>query len=480
MSLTRAVLHGSQVPRVALAPKHAYSHADDASFLASAYGLTPDEWQSTVLEAWLGERRDGKWAAGRCGLAVPRQNGKNGGLEVAELYKMVGMGRKILHTAHEVKTARKAFVRLASFFENERHWPELSALVKEIRKTNGQEAIVLTNGGSCEFVARSRGSGRGYTVDDLVCDEAQELTDEQLEALLPTISSAPSRNPQMIFTGTPPGPGSPGDVFTRMRTAGVAGKDKRLSWHEWSVEGHVNVADRALWTLTNPALGGRLSTAVIEDELAQMSEDGFARERLGRWASDAQQQWSVITKSSWDDRAVTETPADGRLAYGLDMSPDRSTMSVGVAMRGKSGPVHVEVAALWPGEAQSPVDWLAERWPNATAVVIDEQSPAMSLKTELEARHVKVTVTRAPDMAKACGMFADAVRDGSLTHFNQPELNAALAGATKRDIGQAGGWGWNRKAPSVDITPLVAVTEALYGVMTSKRVPGRKSRAVVL
>ena len=116
------------------------------------------------------------------------------------------LGEKFLHTAHEVKTARKAFLRIASFFENARQYPELVALVKEIRKTNGQEAIVLSNGGSCEFIARSKGSGRGFTVDVLVCDEAQDLTDEELAALLPTISAAPLGNPQVIFTGTPPDP----------------------------------------------------------------------------------------------------------------------------------------------------------------------------------------------------------------------------------------------------------------------------------
>jgi len=61
--------------------------------------------------------------------------------------------------------------------------------VKAVRATNGQESIVLHNPdcrvggkkcgcpgwGSVEFVARSRGSARGFTVDDLVCDEAQEL-----------------------------------------------------------------------------------------------------------------------------------------------------------------------------------------------------------------------------------------------------------------------------------------------------------------
>src|SRR5690606_7171925 len=175
------------------------------------------------------------------------QNGKNAVIEIRELYGMIALGERFLHTAHEVKTARKAFLRLAGFFQNALEWPELAAMAKEIRRTNGQEAIVLTNGASIEFVARSRGSARGYTVDVLVMDEAQELTDEQLEALLPTISSAPTGNPQQLLAGTPPGPGTPGEVFTRTRSAGVEGKDPRLCWHEWSVDGEYNVADHALW-----------------------------------------------------------------------------------------------------------------------------------------------------------------------------------------------------------------------------------------
>jgi len=482
MSSKSDVLLGGQQPRIAHAPKFLWSHAEDAAFLSSSYGLTADPWQFLVIESWLGEDRNGLWTAGRCGLAVPRQNGKNGALEIRELYGIVALGEKFLHTAHEVKTARKAFTRLASFFENERLYPELAAMVREIRKTNGQEAIVLKNGGSVEFVARSRGSGRGYTVDVLVCDEAQELTDEQLEALLPTISAAPSGNPQTIFTGTPPGPTSPGEVFTRVRTAGVLGKDRRLSWHEWSCEGAIDITDRNLWAATNPALGRRLNITVVQDELPPtMSVDGFARERLGMWSSSS--HLAVIPAVAWEKRATLTPPTEGAVAYALDMSPDRATIAISVA-RKTGGSVHVECfehrsTALGTAWA---IDLLVERWSKATAIVIDGQSPAMSLVPELLARHVKVTVTGAGDMAKACGLLYDAILSDAnrLTHFNQPALNAALAGAKKRDIGQAGGWGWNRKDPSVDITPLVSVTLAHYGVLTSKRHPGRTARAVVM
>ena len=274
-------LRGRQEPRIRIASEYAYTYGDDASELASAYGLTPDPWQKLVLDDWLAYDSNDKYAHKTCMLNVPRQNGKNGVLEVRELYGMTVEGEKILHTAHEVKTARKAFDRLLSFFENEVEYPELVEAVKTIRKTNGQEAIILTNGGSIEFSARSKGAARGFTVDIVVCDEAQELTDEQLEALMPTKASAPLQNSQLILLGTPPGPTTHGEVFPRTRRKALEGSSAGINLLEWSVECVGDVTDETRWEATNPALGYRLDRSAIEAELDSMSEDGFARERLG-------------------------------------------------------------------------------------------------------------------------------------------------------------------------------------------------------
>ncbi len=482
MSLGRGVLLGSQEPRVRNVPAwHSSDDGLDAVELAAGYGLVADDWQADIVECWSARKRDGRLAAGRCGLSVPRQNGKNAVLEIVELHRIVMLGRKVLHTAHEVKTARKAFLRLLSFFENPRQYPELAALVPDggIRKTNGQEAVLLTNGGSVEFVARSRGSGRGFTVDDLVLDEAQELTDEQLDALMPTISAAPSGDPQIILTGTPPGPNSPGEVFTRTRDAGVGGKDRRLAWHEWSVVGRVDVADRALAAATNPALGRRLSASVVEDELAQMSPDGFARERLGRWASA--DLLAAIPPAEWAGCVTSEPPRSGQTAFAVDMSPDRSILSISACRVGADGVPHIEVVrneSTATGTAWASA-WLAERKGKALAVLVDSQSPAMALVPDLSAARVPVTVSGAGDMVKACGLFLDRVKAGEVTHFDQPVLNAAVAGVRKRDIGSAGGFGWDRRAPDVDLTPLVSCTLALYGALTNQRQPsGRVPRRI--
>jgi len=466
-----------QTPSAASVPRYRESDADDAVFFASAYGLTADPWQRLVLTDWMGHVGSGRLAAPRCGLSVPRQNGKNAVLEIVELFRMVEQSRRILHTAHEVKTARKAFARLKYFFGDKRNdpaaaFPELNALVREVRHTNGQEAIVLRNGGSVEFIARSRPSGRGYSVDDLVMDEAQELSEDALAALVPTVSASP--NPQRIWTGTPPGPAAVGEVFTRIRRNGVAGDDPRLCWHEWSADPDVALDDPAGWGQANPGLGIRLMPETIADERSDMADDTFARERLGRW--DAASSARVIDARSWAACADEFSRAVDRLALAVDVNPERTTATVSLAGARADGRWHVEVDEHRAGVGWV-VPWVVERVTRneIRAVVIDGASPAASLIPEFEARRVRVTTTGPRDMAQACGWFYDGVMEGGLVHTDQPQMNAALGAARKRPL--AGAWGWNRASAASDITPVVAGTLALFGARAKdvKR-PGRGER----
>jgi hypothetical protein len=458
---------------VRVAPVSRRSDGDLAAFLSASYGLTPDDWQSLVLDDWLSVRADGKWASLTCGLAVPRQNGKNGVIEMRELYGMVELGERFLHTAHEVKTARKAFLRLASFFENDREYPELAALVQDVRRTNGQEAIVLANGGSVEFVARSKGSGRGFTVDCLVMDEAQELSDDALEALMPTTSAAPTGNPQWVVTGTPPGPAANGEVFTRTRAEALSGRSTRLCWHEWSAVGDVDLDDRGLWHRTNPALGGRLQLDVCEGERARFSDEGFARERLGMWEGAGAS--TVVDAREWAGCADNVSVVEDPVAFAVDVAPMGRAASIGLAGRRADGKFHVEVVKNARGtEWLVPaLETLRERWAPC-AIVLDRVGPAAGVTLTLKERGFDLLLTNSTEMAQACGGFLAAVTAGDLRHGDQPLLNAALGAARKRAIGD-GGWGWNRRDEGQDITPLVSVTLALWGFQQAAAKPRRKS-----
>lgn len=464
----------SNEPRLHVAPRASNTFGDIASWLSGQYGLTPDDWQQLILEDWLAQTR-GRWASLTCGLSVPRQNGKNGTLEVRELFGMVHRGEKILHTAHQVKTAQKHFRRLKHFFgkkvgDESARFPELNALVAELRNVNGQEAIYLHNGGSVEIVARSQGSGRGFTVDVIVCDEAQDMTDDDLEALLSTSSASPLGDPQWIFTGTPPGPKANGEVFSRVRAEALGGKSKRHCWHEWSCERGVDLDSHVAWHQANPALGSRLQLAVVEGERANLSDEGFARERLGMWEESTTS--AVIDVKSWAAVAHEHSKAVDRLVLAVDVNPEQSRASVAMAGLRDDGVIHVELDETKDGTGWV-VPWLVDAWlgGQVCAVVVDEASPAAMFIDPLRKQGVKVVVMGTADVKLACGSFFDAVMNRQLIHTGQPQLASSLAGARKRPLGDR--WAWNRKNASSDITPIVAATNAVWGVGSS-RVKARK------
>lgn len=471
---------GRQTPRVHISPPYEYSDGDDCAFLASGYGLTPDPWQKLVLDDWLGRDENDDYTATRCGLSVPRQNGKNAIIEMRELYGAVTMGEKILHTAHEVRTHRKAFARFCSFFENERKYPELAAMVDTIRKANGQEAVTFLNGGSVEFSARSKSAGRGFSVDVVVFDEAQYLTDEQLSAIMSTLAAAPLGNRQLIFTGTPPEPGSAGEVFTRIRKEALTKPSATLAWHEWSAEDIGDVRDRGRWYDTNPGLGIRLTEEFTEEEMRTMADDSFARERLGWWSKTGGNK--VLSESEWNALVTANPPTEGKHAMGIKFSaanaPYGATVSIAMAIRPEVGTPYVEVIANRP--MSQGITWiveLLEAWQEKLAcVVIDGRNGSGVLNDRLNEigfpkRAKKFTNTN--EVATAASSFLSAIREKKVTHSNQEALNDSALNSCKRSIGEAWGFGGTG---DTDSTLIEACTLAHWGVMTTKRNPNRKQR----
>lgn len=449
--------------------------------------MSPDPWQQIVLDDWLAER-GGRWSSLTCGLSMPRQNGKNAVVEMREIFGIVGRGEKVLHTAHEVKTARKAFKRLLYFFGTKRddpgaQFPELNALVADVRNVNGQEAVYLKNGGSVEVVARSKNSARGFTVDVLVMDEAQEMSDDDLEALMPTTSAAPLGNPQWIFTGTPPGPAAQGEIFTRVRDEALGGKSLRLAWHEWSAEPGVDLDDRDAWRMVNPALiNGRLQFEVIEGERARFSDEGFGRERLGLWASATASR--VIPAQSWDLAGDDRSVAVDRFALGVEVGKDQESASVVLAGQRPDGAWHVELDDQRQGAAWLPtyIEALVLANPKIRAVVCDVGGPVAALCEQraggwwLKGSKVRVTPMTVKDLAAACSQFLVGIVDGSVRHTRQPQVGVAASVATKRALQDSGMWVWSRRSVTSDITPVQAATLALWGAQTSTaRRPSRNA-----
>lgn len=475
----------SQEPRVRVAPRADETLGDLAADFAAAYGLTPDPWQRLVLDDWLAQR-GGHWSALTCGLAVPRQNGKNALLEIRELFGMVGRGERILHTAHEVKTAQKHFRRLMFFFGQQANdpaarFPELNELVESVRRTNGQEGVYLKNGGSVEVVARSKSSGRGFTVDTLVMDEAQELSDDALEALMPTTAAAPHGDPQWLFTGTPPGPNAVGEVFTRVRREALSDHPGRVAWHEWSIERFGDLDNRELWRLTNPALAsGRLQMSVIEGERGRFSDSGFARERLGWWSAGSASR--AIPEDVWSATAVDSVEDRGVKCFAVAFSFEGDRVALAAAQRdGES--VHGELIDLAEQAPESGLaklaEWLADRRDRAAEIVVlgGAGAPLLQMLRERGLRNKRqVRMLTTAEYRAACATTEEGLRAGSVTHLRdgQEALDVSVSLSDKKVRGD--GFGWASTATAGDEVPFEAFSAAVYAARTTKRNPGRKQR----
>lgn len=473
---------GSQIPRICVEPERVATDGDDCLLLMDEYGYSLDEWQQNIINCWLGRGEDGSYSMTSAGLALPRQNGKNVCLEAREFYGLVINGEKILHTAHQVRTSKKSFRRLVQMFTDKKH-PEIEDIVKHIRFTNGEEAIELDNGGLIEFSARSRQAARGFDgISLVVFDEAQELVDDQVEAIMATLSASTTGTRQLIYTGTPPYPGCPGTVFRRRRTACLTDPGKHDAWHEWSIDtdnlGKIDISDKEHWFATNPALGVRLTEDFTEEEFRSMSADGFARERLGWWAPEiTAQDDKALDLKSWEACKSSEPkPEAVKTAYGVKFSADGSMVCLCGAVVDENDHSRIALIDQQPtGRGiQWLADWLNERVKVGCCVVIDGRNGVDLLIDRIrDTWRFKDSIIKPSShtMVAAASLLTAEIGEQTLTwYIGQEALNQSAISSVKRPI--SGGWGFGGE----DSIAIEGCSLALWGVRNSRRNPSKTMR----
>lgn len=460
-------------------PEYRWTRGDDAARLCHMAGLVLDPWQRIAIDAILGEREDGRPAAFESCIIIARQNGKGTILEALSLYWLfVAREPLIMHSAHEFKTAAEAFRRIRTLIMG---CPELSAEVKRITTAAGNEAIELWTGERLRYVARSKGSGRGFTAGKIILDEAYALSAEEMAALLPTMATRP--NGQVVYTSSA-GMASSTQLHA-IRHRGHAGGDPSLAYLEWGGEAicretclhalddpQCKLNDRALWVRANP----RVSVEFIANERRALPAPEFARERMGIWDEPAQAE-TTIPLATWaaQARSTSAVSESGRPVFAVDVSPDRRSAAIGVCGRRPDGGRHIGLVDHSAG-----VEWIIPRLlglidrHDPIAIVLDGASPAAALLPALEAEGLRyrtpatpgglLVVTSAADMGQACGGLLDALRadDGGISHRGDPILTSAWRSAVRRPLGD-GLWGLGRRLSGGDITPAVVVTLAHWG-----------------
>lgn len=432
-------------------------------------GLGFDQWQDGAGRAILAKRADGKYAAtvGGVAISIPRQVGKTYLLAAIVFALCLLFPRlTVLWTAHRVKTAKETFRSMQGMARRRK----IAPFIERVFSAAGSEEVRFHNGSRIMFGAREDGFGRGFAkVDIEVFDEAQILTERALDDMLPAMNASP--NALALFTGTPPRPIDPGEVFGRMRTEALeAGEGKGETLYiEFSADADASPDDEVQQAKANPSYPHRTPPEAIQRMRKQLSEDSFLREGMGIWDADSNHR--VINEGDWGAVADPASMAVDRLTFAIDVPPDRSVASVGFAGMRADGLWHTEL-----GEQRKGVDWVIPWVKERTeknklhAVVVDELSGLVERRRDrhyLIGTDVVVTLAGAEgrDMAIACAKFYDCVMDKTLRHTDQPQVNVALSVARKRPL--QSGWAWNRKDGASDITPVVSETLALWGAQNN-------------
>lgn len=447
------------------------SSARDVADLSARFGVPLDGWQELILDAAMGERSNATWAAGRVGISVPRQNGKSQLMVARILAGALLFGeKKIVVSAHQQDTAREAFSKLMEIIEADENVAlRLRIKPNGIMSALNREAVKFTTGATVQFKARSGPGGKGFSADCLLLDEAQILGSRAWTSINSTMSAMP--NPQVWLLGTPPQEEDDCFAFERVRAAALAGKSTNAAWCEWGADPKADDYDPASeytrWQ-ANPAWNTRINHEVVQGEYETYDATKFAQDRCGVWSEDTSGE---LIMPRWPELVKPRPKGAPVVALGVASDVDHAWLSLGAVLGGEKP--HLGSVLRVPTRERS--KFVAEvariQAEQGVPVVVDGGGPASTVVTYLEAAGVIVTRLDLPGYVQACNDLAQAVDEATVEHGGYDELDAAVAAATWRQIGDRRAFG--RKAG--DISSLEAVACALtatrevanYDVMSS-------------
>lgn len=473
------------------------------------FGERFDEWQRGIGQLALSKRENSEYACtvGGITLSIPRQVAKTF-LVSRIVFAMCTLfpGLMVIWTAHRTRTSNETFVKMKGLAAKAKVRP----YIENVRSTNGEQEISFKNGSRILFGARESGFGRGFDeVDIEVFDEAQILTERALEDMIAATNQSRHEHGALVFfMGTPPRPIDPGEAFKARRREATAVQALRDSgeevefdsmYVECSADRNADPDDRAQWRKANPSFPDRTPLrSMLRLRKMLPSVESWLREALGIWDSDDSGS-RLVSAELWErqgrdaEQVTALRAAEANRTFGITFSLDGKRVAVAGGMK-HAGGAHAEVVDGFSGHMSEGLDalaaWLAEepRREKTALYAISGRSHAEVLSRKLVDLGVPrkaVHILNSPEYFAACSMYEVGLRDGSVTRSadesaNQELLDRSVAVCDKKLRGTAGSWSWEVTVPGGDETPLEAVSVAVWAALTTKRRPGRKSRAVVL
>ena len=460
----------SPPPRILITAPYRKTSGPQITAAAGLAGIELDQAQQLCADV-IGARDPAGWAHFETCLFMPRQNGKSEVLLAAILFCLfVERAESVVFSSHAGRTSSQIFRRVRHAVERT---PEFGGRVKRVLNRLGAEVLELESGQRLECVARSAGSGRGFVADVIILDEAHDLNEDEMAAVLPAISTRAGA--RLIYALSFATPAS--THLGRLRQRALAREDPHLAWVEWSMSEQDTAADRAVWLATNPAVAaGRITARYLEKEYRALGAAAFAQERLGRaaWPQDESTRFAVISRADWEGCLDPSLPPAQELypvSIGVAVSRDSRDAAIVICGAGDDATPVLEVADWRTGTGPA---WVPRRLAKLTrrhqpaAVAWDDDGSAGPLGIRHLIGGAQAINLKPAGYAQACGTMALAFTDRTVRHRGDDRLTAAAGAARAKILGRA--WIWHPDTPGAVL--LEAATYALWAAQTGESEPG--------
>lgn len=397
-------------------------------------------------------------------VTICRQNGKTTLLYPLVWYWLL-TGRRVLFTMHERKLAVEKWAQVAD---------ALGGVDRSlrVRRHIGRERIIdRRSGGFFALVTPDDAGGRSETADIIVIDEAAHVSPKFLRAARAATLTRDDAQIIMISSGMTDA--SEDMATARQRAIDSLGDSQAsaavLEWSASQTPGHdgIDLDDEDVWAQCIPTLGhpGGARIDAVRDARKDLPDEDFAREYLS--VASGSPLSPPITSAMWERCHGAETLSRSDLVnrcLGVDVSPDQTRASIVAAGYDRDADcVRAMLLGNYDTDSELAQDVAAAaREFGAMAVLLDERSPAAHVTAHLERRGHAPVVGSAADLTRACASAFSLIRGGKrLRIVPDHVLDVAALGAIRRTIGDYG-WAWNRRDGSgLDITSLVALSQAV-------------------
>lgn len=464
---------------VKVRPEPALTYGPEVADVCAKAGFAPDPQQELGLDLVFAIRPDGSPASFSFCVICARQNLKSG------LFMQCVIGwlfvlddvEEIAWSAHELKTSLDAQTKLFEVLENSFLSKYLPATKNAgLYDTNGKERIELNTEQTVWFQTRTVNGGRGLGKPKVILDEAFKLKARTVGALLPILLA--QWNPQLLYGSSAPPLDPDADVLRDVMERGRNGKSPEMSYLEWLARrepcadpdcrhpkdalarGIDCALDREhLLRQANPTLTtGRITMRTLRNLRQELPPAEYMRECLG-WTEEIDDvNPPVLDLRRWNGMKDENAPRPAKGVVVVDVEPDQSASTVGVAGNGPRGRTLLLVqhrkGTAWVPKA---VKKLSEEI-EILETRLHPQSPAGALAKGLKKRGLEVTKMTSTDMGVACAGFQSGVDGGRYVHVGQTDLDAAAAAARTKRAGAAEQW--DRDATPVPLGPVVAASNA--------------------